>query len=123
MNTELFCPKLQNIIHLNQNIDVNYKVKFINTCDAMLWARSDGETFGLSIGEFSTKNKPIICTTGLNNAHLEILKNKAIIYDQCTLKNILISFDKNIEYTKDWNAYYEYTPDNVMKIFKKVFID
>jgi hypothetical protein len=35
------------------------KNKFINTCDAMIHARSLGESFGLSCGEFAIKNKPI----------------------------------------------------------------
>ena len=30
----------------------DYKKKFINSCDAMIYARSLGESFGLSIGEF-----------------------------------------------------------------------
>ena len=36
-----------------------YKKKFINTCDAMIYARSLGESFGLSCGEFSILDKPI----------------------------------------------------------------
>ena len=61
-NFNKFCDELPNIIHLPTIYDVNKKVEFINTCDAMLWARKIGETFGLSIAEFSTKNKPVLCT-------------------------------------------------------------
>lgn len=43
-----------------KQISIYEKTTFINTCDAMLWARHDGETFGLAIGEFSSKNKPVI---------------------------------------------------------------
>ena len=76
VNTQKFCPDLPNIIHLNVIVDLNDKRRFINTCDAMLWARSDGETFGLSIAEFSICNKPVIaCKTG-DLAHVELLKDK-----------------------------------------------
>jgi len=42
-NFKKFCPDLPNIIHLNMIVDLNEKVKFINTTDAMLWARCEGE--------------------------------------------------------------------------------
>ena len=57
------------------------KVKFINSCDAMLHARSLGESFGLSCAEFAIKNKPIL-TYGYcrQRAHFEICKNNIIPY-------------------------------------------
>jgi len=120
-----FCLTLPNIIHLSTIIDTNEKVKFINTCDAMLWARMDGESFGISIGEFSSKNKPIIATaTNIGyTAHVEILKDKAIWYnDKESLLNILLSFNPEIEKKKDWNAYKDYTPEKVMKIFNETYL-
>lgn len=56
------CPSEQfdNIIFLPGSTDLEYKQRFINTCNAMIHARSDGETFGLSIGEFSISGKPVI---------------------------------------------------------------
>ena len=62
-----------NIIYVPTIIDLEEKVKFINTCDAMLWGRDDGETFGISIGEFSTHNKPVIMTDIGKNAHVHLL--------------------------------------------------
>ena len=39
----------------------------------MIHARSEGETFGLSIGEFSSKNKPVITSIStIDNAHIYI---------------------------------------------------
>ena len=52
--------KHERIIYLNGTPDLNQKVKFINTCDAMIHARYIGESFGLSCAEFSIRNKPII---------------------------------------------------------------
>lgn len=118
-----FCPDLPNIIHLPMIVDLNEKVKFINTTDAMLWARQDGETFGIAIGEFSTKNKPVIAMKIGDLAHAELLGDKALWYnDPITLINILLSFNPEIEKTKDWNAYKDYTPEKVMNIFKNVYL-
>ena len=123
-NFKTFCPVLSNIIHLETITDLDKKVAFINTCDAMLWARSDGETFGLAIGEFSTMNKPILAThSRIDNCHVEMLKDKAIWYtNENDLTQILTSFNPTIESKKDWNAYSEYTPEKVMAIFKQVFL-
>jgi hypothetical protein len=125
VNTEKFCDSLPNIIHLDKIIDLNEKVTFINTCDAMIWGRSEGEIFSCSMGEFSIKNKPIITTKeNIHDlGHIHLLKDQALWYTESTLKDILLNFNKEEMSKKDWNAYKEYTPEKVMKIFKKVFID
>jgi hypothetical protein len=120
VNTRPFCDGLNNVIYLPPIIDLEEKSKFINTCDAMMWGRSDGEVFSLSQGEFCIKNKPIICTRSGYLGHVHLLKDKAIWYDETTLVNILTTFKKD---NADWNAYIDYTPENVMSVFKRVFID
>lgn len=122
-NTKPFCNPLPNIIHLDKIIDLDRKVEFINTCDAMLWGRSDGETFGIAIGEFSIKNKPVICTNIGYPAHIHLLKNKAIWYTPDNLYTILTTLTKEVIAGKDWNAYSLFTPEKVMSIFKRIFID
>ena len=119
VNTQKFCPDLPNIIHLDIIVDLNNKRKFINTCDAMLWARSDGETFGLSIAEFSICNKPVIaCKTG-DLAHVELLKDKGIWYNNIyELKNIITKFKINNDI--DYNVCKEYSPEKVMNIFNNI---
>lgn len=119
LNTEEFCGKLPNIIHLDAIIDLDDKRKFINTCDGMLWARSDGETFGLSIAEFSICNKPIIaCKTGAL-AHVELLKDKGIWYNNIyELKEIITKFKINND--MDYNVCKEYSSENVMSIFNNI---
>jgi energy-converting hydrogenase A subunit M len=115
---------LPNIIHLPCIIDLDKKVEFINTCDAMLWARSDGEVFSMAMGEFSTLNKPIICKNIGYAGHVHLLKDRAIWYEEKDdLIDILENFDKDEMAKKDWNAYREYTPEKVMKIFDEVFLD
>jgi glycosyltransferase involved in cell wall biosynthesis len=123
-NTNVFY-KHPRIIYLNKIIDLEDKVIFINTCDAMIHARSDGETFGLAIGEFSSCNKPIItCKSAMDNSHIDILGEKGIIYGS---KESLIEIFKNIKNIinsrSDWNAYTEYSPEKVMEKFFKVFIE
>ena len=117
MNTRQFAHHPR-IIYLNKNIDFNYKERFVNTCDAMIHARIEGETFGLSIAEFSIRNKPVItCPVG-DLEHINILGDKAIIYMS---KDNLIDVFNNIKYIihvgTNWNAYSYYTPANIMDMF------
>ena len=123
MNTTVFCPSLPNIIHIGRIVDLHKKVAFINTCDAMLWARSGGETFGLAIAEFSIKNKPVFATKVGDVAHIHLLGDKAVWYDESNLHDLIVNFDKTAAASKDWNAYRDYSPENVMQTFKRVFID
>jgi hypothetical protein len=123
-NFNTFCPSLKNIIHIPAIYDLNSKVEFINTCDAMIHGRDNGETFGISIAEFSTKNKPVICTKMGDLAHINLLGDKAILYtNENDLNNILINFNPEIEKHKDWNAYSDYTPEKVMSKFKEIYLD
>jgi hypothetical protein len=121
-NTKTFYEH-PNIIYLDIISDMAEKVKFINTCDAMLHARTRGETFGLACGEFSIQNKPIF-TYGLSpeKNHLEVLKDKAIVYNSeqglvNKINNFIPSPDKN------WDAYSQnFNPFAVMQKFKTVFL-
>jgi len=110
------------IINAKITSDLNYKVRFINTCDAMIHARQEGESFGIACGEFSLRNKPIITWNGSpERSHIEILGDKGIYYsDHQDMANALSSFVKQPE--KDWNCYRDYSPEKVMPIFEKVFI-
>jgi glycosyltransferase involved in cell wall biosynthesis len=119
MNTHEFYSH-PNVIYLPGNSDMKYKRKFINSCDALIHARSRGETFGLTCGEFAICEKPVI-TYGLSqeNEHLLILKEKAVIYNnEIELTDILLNFSKD-KYDVSNNGYMFYTPENVMEIFNK----
>ncbi len=116
----------KNIIFFDQIVNDDDKNKFICTCDAMIHAQLLGETFGLAISEFSVNNKPIITYGGdvWNDNYKNILQNNALYYyDAKDLYNILNTFSKKEYINKDLNFYKEYSPEKVMKIFKKVFID
>lgn len=119
MNTKEFYNH-PNIIYLDKNINTLYKSKFINTCNAMIHARSDGETFGLSIGEFSSKNKPIITCNCGDLEHIKILGDKAIIYkDYFELLDIFNNISELVNQNKDWNCYKNFSPKIVMDLFNK----
>ncbi len=117
-----FCPPLPNILHLPVILDPTDKVRFINTMDAMMWGRSGGEIMSVAMGEFSIRNKPIICSKTGDLGHVLILKDRAFWYhDKESLLEILESFDRVEEAKKDWNAYAEFTPERVMATFQTVF--
>ncbi|MBF6608207.1 MAG: hypothetical protein ITG00_05670 [Flavobacterium sp.] len=119
----LFRP-YKNVIFLPTTTEEIYKSKFINTCDAYLHARKQGESFGIATGEFSVKNKPVITWSGSKErSHIDILGDKAILYDdKAGLYEVLNSFKP--DQTRDWDAYSEdFSPEKVMAKFKQVFID
>ena len=86
-----------------------------------------GETFGAAVAEFSFKNKPVItCKVGCDLEHLNILKEKCFTYNsENELTNIFENFIANFDdiKNKDWNAYADYSPQNIMDKFNKVFIE
>jgi hypothetical protein len=108
--------------------DLMYKSKFINTCDAMIHARSDGETFGLSVAEFSSLNKPVITYDAdywwYMRAHIHALGDRAILYkNEAELTAYLLQIDKDYVAGVDWDRYsIPFSPENVMKKFEEVFI-
>lgn len=114
----------ERVIFLPASPNMETKVKFINTCDAMIHARIWGESFGLSCGEFSTKNKPVITFKNSNEqSHNDILGDKGIYYqNKNDITEILRSIDKNFILNKEWNAYQEYTPKIIMEKFKEVYL-
>jgi len=122
MNTSKFYIH-KNIIYLNGTTDMFMKKKFINTTDALLHARQDGETFGLTCGEFAVCLKPVITYNKSREInHINILKNHAILYNNFDeLYKILNEFSKNI-YNMTNNGYLYYTPENVMNIFNNVYL-
>jgi hypothetical protein len=120
MNTNVFYEHPR-IIYLDANLDLDYKVKFINTCDAMIHARLIGETFGLSIAEFSIKNKPIISCPCGDLEHVKILGDKCILYHSKEELIRIFETAKSIFQSKtDWNAYRYYSPENIMKLFQEI---
>jgi hypothetical protein len=122
MNTNIFY-KHPNIKYLNGTTDMSIKRKFINTCDAMLHARSNGESYGLSCGEFAICLKPVITySQSKEKSHINILGDKAVLYEnEDQLYNILNEFTID-KYNMENNGYLKYNCENVMKVFDDVYL-
>ena len=122
LNTDKFIDH-ERVIFFEPFADLNQKRKFINTCDAMIHARAEGESFGLSCAEFSTCNKPVITYFGSpERNHIHTLKDRGIYYDSYdSLYRVFEKFVPNKDL--NWNMYQDSEPFNGIMKFKKVFID
>lgn len=110
------------IIHLAKTSDMQRKTRFINSCDGMLHARSEGETFGLSVGEFSIRNKPVLTWSGSpDRHHIEVLGDKGLYYRSPEeLARLLWSFRAS---AGDFDAFSaDFGPEAVMAAFSQVFL-
>lgn len=111
-----------NIYFVEGTTNLDEKVAFINTCNVMIHSRERGETFGLTVAEFSTFGKPII--TYFNSPernHINILGDSGIYYTNYNdLYKILSEIDSSV---KGYNCYTDFTPEKVMNKFKEVFLD
>ncbi len=111
-----------NVYFINETQDVQKKANFINTCDAMIHARERGESFGLSIAEFLSLNKPVLAwNNGHDLNHLAMLKDSGLLYNDISdLNRIITSLP---DFKEDWTKRVEqYKPIPVMNKFKEVFL-
>lgn len=137
MGIKAFCSVTdtkQRITFLPANSDIIFKSKFINTCDAMIHARSIGESFGMAIAEFTTLGKPVITwkhpgppNKNEDTNHLFSLGETGVYYsNKETLLNILNNFSDNKEVLKNtWKPvnYSElYSPHKVIKDFDSLLL-
>lgn len=125
MNTKKFMEGRDNVIFLNGTSDMAIKTAFINTCDAMLHARTRGETFGISAGEFSIRNKPVLTySASPERSHIEILGDKALLYSNYNeLTNIITNYKDIYDKTRNYDCFSEnFNPVAVMNKFEKVLL-
>lgn len=116
----------ERLLFLKGNADLEYKTKFINTCDAMLHARKIGESFGLGCAEFSLRNKPVISYyLSPQRSHLEILESKLIPYTNAKdLQNIILNLSVGEIKSQNWDCYSKkFSPETIMKKFQAVFLN
>ena len=112
------------VFFLNKIVEKEDKYRFINTCDCCLEAQSLGQSFGLSLADFSVHNKPIITYGGvvLNDNYKKILGNTAMYYTtELELLHLIENFKKEDYIGNELNCYKDYSPENVMKQFDKTF--
>lgn len=120
MNTSVFTNDHPNIMYLTPSYDLETKAAFINTCDAMLHGRTEGESFGLSICEFLYYNKPVITNLICRDRnHIELLKDKGYYYSSANeLYSILVNFKKGNFDGKSLVKEFDY--NNVISKFKSL---
>ena len=110
-----------NIIFLGITTDLREKRSFLNTCDACIHARVDGETFGLAVAECSLAGLPVITSTLYGGFHLGVLGAHALTYDsQERLRDILAGFDAKAHQAKAdvyRRLYDRFSPEIIMREF------
>ena len=91
----------------------------------MLHARLSGETFGLSVAEFSLCNRPALTWGGSPvRAHLDLLGDAALVYrNERGLLALLKDLDRASLKARDWDRYSrDFAAAPVMARFDDVFI-
>ena len=114
------------VLFLPPILDFQEKANFINTCDAMIHARSAGESFGLAMCEFLYGNKPVFAWNGGRDAnHLNVLDETGLLYN--SEEDLLTKFQMLADgyYSGiEWNKLViPFSPKNVMKRFNKIFLE
>jgi hypothetical protein len=115
---------LPNVLFLESIFDEQEKTDFILSCDAMIHARSDGESFGLAICEGLFHDKPVFCFNGgRDKHHIKLLQDTNLLYntpDDLWIKLLNVKNNYRYEYSK---LVQQFTPELVMEKFNKVFIN
>lgn len=104
-------------------VDLQDKANFINSCDAMIHARSMGESFGLAICEFLYGNKPVLAWSGGKDQNHTAILPKEMLYDNKL--DLLEKMDiiKEVESTTNYKKLVDqFSPELVMQKFKEVFL-
>lgn len=111
-----------NVLFVPGITDVQEKSNMINTWDAMIHARSDGESFGIAIAEALSFNKPVLTWEGGGDQHhVKMLAGSGLVYSQT---NIVEKINNIRDYigTEDYTKRVEqFRPEPVMKQFKDIF--
>jgi len=101
--------------------DMHRKVGFIDACDAMIHARTDGETFGLAVAEFSARNKPVLTYAhSKDKHHLEVLKDHSRWFYEGP-ENLYHCFSQMSRGELSVDPFsILFSPDIVLKIFEEI---
>lgn len=118
-------PEHARVHSLPATSDPARKAAFYHACDGLLHARSNGESFGMVVAEFSSCNKPVI-TQGraegaYETAHLDMLGARAWAYAPHSPDSLLAqirrlaSTPRNVTQARDWNAHAANEPAPLMR--------
>ncbi len=123
MNTPQFCD-LPNVIFLQASSDPIRKTSFINSCDAMIYGRKQGETFGLAIAEFLYQDKPVIAHPFGEQNHVAMMMEHGLWYRSPEeLYHHLTTFSRTEPAGTYANLVKKFAPEPVMSQFEEMFLD
>jgi len=121
---QVICASHRRIITLPGTGLDSRKHAFIETCDYMLHGRSEGETFGISCGEFCRAGKPILAWRDApQRAHLEqFVLNENIYSNANDLEEAICSLDRLKDGCDKSRALaMKYSDTKVAGLFRQVF--
>ena len=113
------------IIFLKGTSNDHFKNKFLNTCDAMIYGRSLGESFGLACAEFAFKFKDIFSYKfNRHQSHKYNLPNKNYheYSSYKSLHSLINNYQRKKRKLKYKSKYLNYTAKKTMKNFENVFL-
>lgn len=114
------------IIYLDGTTDLEVKTAFINTCDAMIHGRTEGESFGLSIAEFIHQNKPVITNIHARDRnHISMLKDTGFYYSNASELYAILAQFNGPKYIKQYDLKHliaESKPETVINKFNQMFL-
>jgi hypothetical protein len=89
----------------------------------MLHAREQGEMFGIAVGEFAVCGRPVLTyAQSPERAHIDMLRHPALYDDLAQLKRRIEMLVLKELPPEDGGAYRDCTPEKVMQVFDRVFI-
>lgn len=123
MHTKPFAAP-PNVVFVPGTCDRRRKRQFLDSCDAMVHAREDGETFGCAVGEFALAGLPVVTCASGDMEHVMILGDKAIV---CADKAEFVAWLKNTQALRAMdmhgNGYERYTPARVAPLLRAAAIE
>ena len=122
LSTAPFCSH-PNVRFIPTTDDMGYIDRFILTCDAMLHARSRGETFGVSCAQFNAAGRMVLSLRGSpERGHFWLLGVNIVPYgDEAELRARCDAFTRERPRAVDVVTA-EYSAEKVMRKFEEVFL-
>jgi len=123
LNTRRFSDH-ERVLHLPATADRQRIADFIATCDIGVNARRVGESFGLAIAEFLSRDKPVLVWAGgRDRNHLALVDDPAFVYnDAADLTRMLTQLAPARGDGAFAAKVAELAPRRVLETFERVFL-
>lgn len=121
LNTQPFVNH-PNVKYIDPVYDPQIKSNFIDTCDVFVHGRQMGESFGLSVCEPLSFNKPVLCWAGgRDRHHVKLLAGSGLLYDEADFSEKLLAFAERPR-NEVSHLVEEFRPLPVIRKFHSVFL-